>query len=175
MLRWFRNIVTAVITVLQALWVSVRYWIRTYDPRRRTFTEHYEFPELPIALAPRYRGFHRYDLTTCIACDGCARACPAGCIEIGKKRNEGRKGFQITSYMIDYGQCLFCALCVEACPVDCLLMGSSHDLSCYNRDGCAVDFSRLPIEIAWGRATLDPLVVARSKTVSQPVHGGPNQ
>ena len=53
-------------------------------------------------------------------------------------------------------------------------MGSSHDLSCYSRDGCVVDFSRLPLAIAWGRATLDPLAVAGSKAVRRPVHGGPN-
>jgi NADH-quinone oxidoreductase subunit I len=174
MLRWFRNIYEAVATVIGALWVSARYWVRTYDPRRRTFTEQYEFPELPIVVAPRYRGFHRYDLTSCIACDACSRACPAACIEVGKQRVEGRKGFQITSYTIDYGKCLFCSLCVEACPVDCIFMGSSHDLSCYNRDGCLVDFSRLPAEIAWGRATLDPLAVAAAKAVAQPVHGGPS-
>ena len=76
--------------------------------------------------------------------------------------------------MIDYGKCLFCALCVDPCPVDCIFMGWSHDLSCYSREGTLVDFSRLPVEIAWGRATLDPLAVANSKTVAHPVHGGPN-
>jgi NADH-quinone oxidoreductase subunit I len=174
MKTWFRNIFDAVFTVVHALWISLRYWGRTYDPVRRTFTEHYEFPELPVRVAPRYRGFHRYDLTTCIACDACARACPANCIYIGKQRIAGRKGFQVTSYTIDYGKCLFCALCVEACPVDCIFMGCSHDLSCYDRGGSLVDFSRLPVEIAWGRATLDPLAVAYSKTVTGPVHGGPN-
>jgi NADH-quinone oxidoreductase subunit I len=149
--------------------------MRTYDPRRKTFTEHYEFPELPAAPFARYRGFHRYDLTSCIACEACARACPAGCIEIVKERVPDRKGFQVTSFKIDYGKCLFCALCVEPCPVDCIFMGSSHDLSCYSRDGSVVDFSRLPLEIAWGRATLDPLAVAESKAVPRPAHGGPSQ
>ena len=171
---WLGNVCAAVLTVLRALWVTVRYWVITYNPRRRTFTEHYEFPELPLHVAPRYRGFHRFDLTTCIACDACARACPANCIYIGKQRVAGRKGFQITSFTIDYGKCLFCALCVEPCPVDCIFMGSSHDLSCYSREGCLVDFSRLPLEIAWGRATLDPLSVANSKLITRPVHGGPN-
>ena len=59
-------------------------------------------------------------------------------------------------------------LCVEPCPVDCIFMGSSHDLSCYSRDGCRVDFSRLPVEIAWGKATLEPLAVAQSKSVLRP-------
>lgn len=174
MLRWLRNIYDAVVTVLHALWVSLLYWMRTYNPKRRTFTEHYEFPELPLKVAPRYRGFHRYDLTTCIACEACARACPVNCITITKQRVPERKGFQVTSFTIDYGKCLFCALCIEPCPVDCIFMGSSHDLSSYVRDGSVVDFSRLPIEIAWGRATLEPLVVAESKDVLRPVHGGPS-
>ena len=105
---------------------------------------------------------------------GLRRACPANCILVGKERVAGRKGFQITEFTIDYGKCLFCTLCVEPCPVDCIFMGASHDLSCYSRDGCVVDFSRLPLEIAWGRATLDPLAVAGSKAVQRPVHGGPN-
>ena len=175
MLNWFRNIYIAVATVLHALWVGLRYWFRTYDPQRRTFTEKYEFPELPVAVTPRFRGYHRFDLTTCIACEACARACPANCIEIGKQKAPEKKGFQVTEFVIDYGKCLFCALCVEPCPVDCIFMGSSHDLSCYSRDGCRVDFSRLPVEIAWGKATLEPLAVAQSKSVLHPVHGGPNQ
>ncbi len=174
MQNWLRNVVQAVVTVAVALWVSVRYWFRTYNPRRKTFTEHYEYPELPTVVSPRFRGFHRYDLTTCIACERCARDCPAGCISIGKERVEGRKGFQVTSYVIDYGKCMFCGICTENCPADCILMGSTYDLACYSRDGCIVDFSRLPLEVAWGRATLNPTVVANAKVIAHPVHGGPN-
>jgi NADH-quinone oxidoreductase subunit I len=175
MWQWLRNIFSAVTTVLHAMWVSVRYWIRTYQPRRRTFTERFEYPELPVPVMPRYRGFHRYDLSSCIACERCAKDCPVGCIYIGKQRVAGRKGFQITSFTIDYGKCLCCALCTESCPVDCIFMGASHDLSCYSRDGCLVDFSRLPVEIAWGRSALNPTAVANSKVIARPVHGGPNQ
>ena len=76
---------------------------------------------------------------------------------------------------IDYSKCMFCALCVDPCPVDCIFMGATHDLSCYSRDGCLVDFSRLPLDVAWGRATLNPTAVADSKVIAEPVHGGPNQ
>jgi NADH-quinone oxidoreductase subunit I len=48
MLNWFRNINIAVATILQALWIGLRYWIRSYDPNRRTFTEKYEFHEKPV-------------------------------------------------------------------------------------------------------------------------------
>jgi NADH-quinone oxidoreductase subunit I len=172
--QWLRNIWDAVYTVAYGMWVTMRYWLITYRPDRKTFTEHFEYPELPVPVAARYRGFHRFDLTTCIGCDQCAKACPVDCIYIGKEKTTG-KGFRITGFAIDYSKCMFCALCVEPCPVDCIFMGASHDLSCYSRDGCIVDFARLPVEVAWGRATLNPTAVAASKVVAEPVHGGPNQ
>jgi len=172
---WLGNIVQAVATVGQALWVTVRYWGSTYHPNRKTFTEHFEYPELPLQVASRYRGFHRFDLTSCIACERCARDCPVDCIYIGKERVEGQKGFRVTSFVIDYTKCMFCGMCTESCPSDCIFMGSTHDLSSYGRDGCIVDFSRIPLEIAWGRATLSPTAVSQSKNVASPVHGGPNQ
>jgi NADH-quinone oxidoreductase subunit I len=175
MRAWFRNIATTVYTVAAAMWVGMRYWLLTYETERGTFTERFQYPELPVPVMPRFRGFHRYDLTTCIACESCARNCPVNCIYIGKRRLEGKRGFEITNFTIDYGKCMACALCVEGCPVDCIFMGASHDLSCYSRNGCIVDFSRLPLEVAWGQATLEPAVVAQSKAIDRPVHGGPNQ
>ena len=174
MLQWFRNIWEAVYTVAMGLRVTLRYWLKTYDPQRRTFTEQFEYPELPVPVATRYRGFHRFDLTTCIACDQCAKACPVDCIYIDKERSEKGKGFRVTNFTIDYTKCMFCALCVEPCPVDCIFMGATHDLSCYSRDGCIVDFSKLPVETAWGRATLNPTAVTTSKVITEPVHSGPN-
>ena len=175
MVNWLLNIWNAVATVAQGMWVTLRYWLITYRSDRGAFTERFEYPEKPVPVAARYRGFHRYDLTTCIACDQCAKACPVDCIYIGKERVEGAKGFKITGFAIDYSKCMFCALCVEPCPVDCIFMGATHDLSCYSRDGCIVDFARLPLDVAWGRATLNPTAVAESKVIVQPVHGGPNQ
>jgi NADH-quinone oxidoreductase subunit I len=172
---WIGNVAETVYTVAHGMWVTLRTWIKTYRPERKTFTEHFEYPELPVPVAARYRGFHRFDLTTCIACDQCAKACPVDCIYIGKERVEGGKGFKVTGYTIDYTKCMFCALCVEPCPVDCIFMGATHDLSCYSRDGCIVDFSRMPLNVAWGRATLNPTAVADSKVIVEPVHGGPNQ
>ncbi len=175
MREWLQNVYLAVYTVAHGMWVTLRYWLITYKEDRGTFTEKFEYPEKPVPVAARYRGFHRYDLTTCIACDQCAKACPVDCIYIGKERVEGSKGFQVTGFAIDYSKCMFCALCVEPCPVDCIFMGATHDLSCYSRDGCIVDFSRLPLDVAWGRASLNPTAVSESKVLAEPVHGGPNQ
>ena len=64
MREWFANLFTAVRTVVEGMLVTLRVFGSTYDQRRRTFTEHFEYPELPAPVAARYRGFHRYDLTT---------------------------------------------------------------------------------------------------------------
>jgi NADH-quinone oxidoreductase subunit I len=48
-------------------------------------------------------------------------------------------------------------------------MGSNHDISCYSRDGLIVDFAKLPLDVAWGQATLNPTSVAASKLVVEPV------
>ena len=60
----------------------------------------------------------------------------------------------------------FCALCVDPCPVDCIFMGSNYDISCYSRDGCIVDFAKLPVEVAWGQTTLNPTNVSAPRTTN---------
>jgi NADH-quinone oxidoreductase subunit I len=168
MREWLQNVILAIKTVGQGMFVTLWYFLQTY--RRRTFTERYEYPELPVPVKPRYRGFHRFDLTTCIGCDKCARACPVDCIYIEKeKAKPPLKGFKVTGFKIDYTKCMFCALCVDPCPVDCIYMGSTYDQSCFSRDGCIVDYAKLPLEVAWGQATLNPTAVAASKLQSEPV------
>ena len=165
--EWCRNIWVAVSTLISGMWVTARTMLMTY--RRKTFTETYEYPEVPVPVKARYRGFHRFDLTTCIGCEKCAVACPVDCIYIEKTKSPVGKGFRVDGFTIDYTKCMFCALCVEPCPVDCIFMGSNHDLSCFSRDGCIVDYAKLPLEVAWGQATLNPTAVAESKVLYEPV------
>lgn len=182
MREWLRNIALAVKTVGQGMYVTLWYFFQTYRRQRLfrdimrpaadsggTFTQHFEYPELPVPVKPRYRGFHRFDLTTCIGCDKCARACPVDCIYIEKVKNPVGKGFRVNGFKIDYTKCMFCALCVDPCPVDCIFMGSTYDQSCFSRDGCIVDFAKLPVEVAWGATTLNPTAIAASKLTAEPV------
>jgi NADH-quinone oxidoreductase subunit I len=165
---WLRNVSRAVVTLGQGMYVTLWYFFQTY--KRKTFTQRFEYPERPVPVKPRYRGFHRFDLTTCIGCDKCAKACPVDCIYIHKeKAKPPLKGFKVNVFAIDYTKCMFCALCVDPCPVDCIFMGSNFDLSCYSRDGCVVDFAKLPVEVAWGQATINPTAVAASKLQVEPV------
>lgn len=167
MLTWLRDIRLAIVTISHSLATTLQYFVHTF--RRGSLTRHFEYPERPVPVTPRYRGFHRFDLTTCIGCDKCARACPVDCIYIDKIKNPHGKGFQVEGFAIDYTKCMFCALCVDPCPVDCIFMGSTFDQSCFTRDGCVVDFARLPLDVAWGQATLNPTDVATSKRQALPV------
>ena len=168
MRKWMSNVALAIKTVGQGMWITLWYFFQTY--KRRAFTQEFEYPELPVPVKPRYRGFHRFDLTTCIGCDKCARACPVDCIYIDKEKvKPPAKGFNVTGFKIDYTKCMFCALCVDPCPVDCIFMGSNYDISCYSRDGCVVDYARLPLEVAWGQASLNPTAIAASKLTVEPV------
>jgi NADH-quinone oxidoreductase subunit I len=178
---WLRNLYLAIKTVAQGMYITLWYFFQSYRRRRHfegimrapqeggAFVEHFEYPELPVIVRPRYRGFHRFDLTTCIGCDKCARACPVDCIYIEKVKNPVGKGFRVNGFKIDYTKCMFCALCVDPCPVDCIFMGSTYDQSCFSRDGCVVDYAKLPLETAWGKATLNPTAIAASKLVAEPV------
>jgi NADH-quinone oxidoreductase subunit I len=167
MREWLRNVFRTIVTVYQGMFITLWYVVQTF--KRKAFAQYFEYPELPVPVKARYRGFHRFDLSTCIGCDLCVRACPVDCIYIDKTRKTAAKGFQVHSFKIDYSKCMFCALCVDPCPVDCLFMGSSYDQSCYTRDGCIVDFAALPPEIAWGQATLNPTAIAASKLRSLPM------
>src|SRR5262249_42636431 len=107
MRQWLSNVSRAILTVGQGMYVTLWYFLQTY--KRKAFTQHFEYPELPVPVKPRYRGFHRFDLTTCIGCDKCARACPVDCIYIEKIKNPVGKGFRVNGFKIDYTKCMFCA------------------------------------------------------------------
>jgi len=152
-MAYFRNIGRAVRTVAAGLRVTLPYHFA------RTVVVQY--PDVAPALQSRYRGFHTYQIERCIACEACAKACPAGCIHVGKtgprkldKARDLAVGGAMTEYTIDYGSCLFCGLCTEVCPTGCLKMGSLHDHSCYRRQDLVADFVQLAKA---GRRTIEPL------------------
>ena len=128
-----------------------------------------QYPREKDLIPARHRGIHYLETEKCVMCWKCSDICPVDCIYIDKEKSPVGKGFRLNGFAIDYTKCMFCALCVDPCPVDCFFMGSNFDLSCYSRDGCIVDYARLPLETAWGKATLNPTAVAQSKVLHEPV------
>jgi len=157
-MSYFGNVYRAVRTVAAGLRVTLPYHFA------RTVVVQY--PEVEPTVQGRYRGFHTYQIERCIACEACAKACPAGCIRVGKsgprkidKSRDLAVGGAISEYKIDYNTCLFCGLCTEVCPTGCLQMGSIHDNSCYRREDLVADFVQLA---KGGRRTIEPIWLARA-------------
>ncbi len=156
---YFHNIWQTIYTISVGLRISLRYCFA------KTVT--LQYPDDAPALAPRYRGFHFYEIEKCIACDLCAKACPVDCIYIEKtgprkidKETGIAKGGQMDRYAIDYAKCMFCALCTDPCPTECIHMGNLHDLSGYSRESMIVEFTDLALQ---GLQTPQPLWMQKEK------------
>jgi len=77
--------------------------------------------------APRYRGFHKNDINTCIGCGSCEAICENEAIVMvpvdGIDTKNGDSGLRP---LVDYGRCCWCALCVDVCTTGSLSMSNEH-------------------------------------------------
>jgi len=77
--------------------------------------------------APRYRGFHKNDIDTCIGCGSCEDICENEAIVMvpvdGVETKDGDSGLRP---MVDYGRCCWCALCVDVCTTQSLNLTNEH-------------------------------------------------
>ena len=156
---YFHDIWRTVYSILVGMRISLKYCFA------KTVT--LQYPDMAPAIAPRYRGFHFFEIEKCIACDLCAKACPVDCIYIEKsgprkinKATGVAAGGAMTRYAIDYAKCMFCALCVDPCPTDCIHMGNLHDLSGFDRESMIVEFTELAKD---GLQTPQPLWMQRDQ------------
>ena len=77
------------IGLLKGLGVTGKHWFK------REITEQY--PEQRPDLPPASQGFFDYDVTKCIACGLCERACPNHVITVESEKNEEGKKV-VTAY-----------------------------------------------------------------------------
>ena len=77
--------------------------------------------------APRYRGFHKNDITKCIGCGSCEDICPNKAIDLvpveGIETKDGDSGLRPK---IDYGRCCWCGLCVDVCTTGSLSLSNEY-------------------------------------------------
>ena len=115
--------------VLRGLGITISHFISNIlDLRKNRVGMTYQWPETPMPLPPTFRGehrlMHREDGTPrCVACNCCATACPADCIDIvgADTGHDGVEKYPV-QFDIDILQCVYCGLCVEACPCDAIRM-----------------------------------------------------
>lgn len=125
--------------LLKGLGVTGKHWFK------REITEQY--PEQRPDLPPASQGFFDYELSKCIACGLCERACPNNVITVETEKNEEGKKV-VTGYTMKVEYCLFCGLCIEACPTKALTNANNFEIACYHFKGCEYDFlSGIPQEM----------------------------
>ncbi|MEN8115958.1 MAG: FAD-dependent oxidoreductase [Bacteroidota bacterium] len=77
--------------------------------------------------APRYRGFHKNDINTCIGCGTCEDICENEAIDMVAIANfEPKDGDSGLRPKVDYGRCCWCALCVDVCTTGSLTMSNEY-------------------------------------------------
>lgn len=96
--------------------------------RRGALTAYYP-EEIRADYSPNNRGRHvlvqrANGEPQCVACNMCATACPAYCIEIvaAAQFDDAAHPKAPKRFEIDYSRCIFCGFCVEACPEDAIRM-----------------------------------------------------
>ncbi|HJV65910.1 MAG TPA: hydrogenase [Geomonas sp.] len=86
-----------------------------------------KYPEQPMAVPERFRGYPEFYKTACPPdCRACADVCPVGAIECGR------------DFSIDLGKCLFCPDCVDACAHGAIVHSRDHRLAANRREDLVV-------------------------------------
>ena len=157
MREYFKNIWTAVFTVLVGMKVTFKH---LFVPAVTI-----QYPDVKPKLPERERNRLYVNMDACIGCDQCARACPLGIINIETvkalptedlKTSQGRKkALWVTNFTIDFAKCCYCQLCVFPCPTECIYMTDVYEFSEYERENLIYNFSTLiPEEIEQKKSNL---------------------
>jgi NADH-quinone oxidoreductase subunit I len=93
-----------------------------------------QYPDERPKLPPRYRGLPVVDLSKCMGCQLCERACPNQLIKVQTSRREDGKGRKVDRFDIDYSLCMLCNLCEEACVPGAIALEGGYELATTSRD-----------------------------------------
>jgi NADH-quinone oxidoreductase subunit I len=117
--------------IVRGLWITGTVFLKNMWKwmtfRKGAVTAYYP-EEIRADYSPNNRGRHVLtqrpdDGVQCVACNMCATACPAYCIEIeAGSTGDPTHPKAPRRFEIDYSRCIFCGFCVEACPEDAIRM-----------------------------------------------------
>ena len=117
-----------------------------YNWFKKQIVMHYPDQEKWIPYE-RFRGLHyqavyENNKIKCVACELCAKICPANVITIEAKEDEnGQRCPDI--YRMDLHRCAYCGLCVEVCPEDAIMHGAGYEFAGYKREDAVMNLEDL--------------------------------
>ncbi len=149
MMTYFRNIYDGLHTAIVGMIITFKH---LFQPSVTTY-----YPEIKPRMVERVRNRLYVDISDCIGCDQCAKACPVDCItietvkaipadDIGKTSLGKKKALWVTQFDIDIAKCCFCQLCVFPCPTECIKMTDAYEYSEYRRSNLIYHFSAMTPE-----------------------------
>jgi NADH-quinone oxidoreductase subunit I/NAD(P)H-quinone oxidoreductase subunit I len=151
--EYFRNIWNAISTTAAGMRITMKYWL--FEPSITV-----EYPDrlgkgikMEDLVSERYRGFLGLNLSGCIGCLQCMKACPIECIKIIIELRENIRF--ITSFDIDQAKCMYCGLCVEACPASAIVFTKRFEGACYDINDLCIRHIKEPVRVAAPKSKTD--------------------
>lgn len=130
LLAWVRDIVEGVESFVVGMTSTARFAYENWSGKAAGAMT-VEYPAQKQAMPAAFRGHLFNNVSNCITCKLCAKACPVDCFVIEGERNEENK-FRTSRFDIDLTKCIYCGLCTRACPTDCLTMQGGFELDPVN-------------------------------------------
>jgi formate hydrogenlyase subunit 6/NADH:ubiquinone oxidoreductase subunit I len=131
---WINGIVDGLLSVLGGLRTTAGFAFENWRGQGGATAITRLYPLERPQLDERWRGHLHNDVSRCIVCTGCAKACPVDCFTIAGERNEDNK-LRPSQFDIDLSKCIYCGLCTRVCPTGCLTMSDGFEVEGRFRGG----------------------------------------
>jgi NADH-quinone oxidoreductase subunit I len=168
MSEYFSNIKNSAVTIATGMGITLKHFFNAIHRKgdagvaeKDYFSQvdglctlQYPREAIPTPKNARYRLYN--DISDCIGCGQCVRACPISCImmetikvlpedlaECGKTSDGQQKKFWIPVFDIDVAKCMTCGICTTVCPTECLVHTEVSDFSEFDRSNFLYHFGNL--------------------------------
>jgi hydrogenase-4 component H len=93
----------------------------------KTGTQTTNYPYIPEATPPGFRGKPQLVSDKCTYCGDCVTVCPPGVISLEEKNGE-------KALTLSYCGCIFCGRCEEVCRYDAVRLTQEYELASKTKD-----------------------------------------
>jgi NADH-quinone oxidoreductase subunit I len=99
-----------------------------------------QYPDQKLTMPERWRGVLSLEVSKCLSCSACVRACPAQLLALQFHQGADKKR-KLDALRWEGAACAHCDLCVEACPTDALAFYHDYEVASFTREELFVDLA----------------------------------